>query len=110
MTVSQELFFLFLSLRFHKQIGFSLCLSFADSAVAIAKALDPFHPAFGAVQCPRAYEFIDGPGGRGPSAATLIFDVAMHENYDVSFPGHAGQGPRAAIEQAEGDAPLRRCT
>jgi hypothetical protein len=24
-----------------------------------------YHPAFGAVQCPRAWEFLDGPGGRG---------------------------------------------
>lgn len=37
----------------------------------------------------------------------MIFDVAMHENYDVSFAGHAGEGPRAPIEQAQGDLPLR---
>jgi hypothetical protein len=24
------------------------------------------------------------------------FDVAMHENYDVSFPGHMGQGKARA--------------
>ena len=70
----------------------------------ILKSLDPFHPAFGAIQCPRSWEFLDGPGSRGDGPG---FDVPMHENYDPSFPGHAGQGPRAPIEQALGDMPLR---
>eukprot|EP01048_Picozoa_sp_COSAG05_P019125 COSAG05_NODE_2927_length_2496_cov_1.884022_2_plen_115_part_00 len=83
---------------------------------AVLKSLDPYHPAFGAIQCPRSWEFLDGPGGRGGGSpgpveggAPLIFDVAMHENYDVSFAGHAGEGPRAPIEQVEGDLPLRNC-
>jgi hypothetical protein len=91
------------------------------------KKLDPYHPAFGALECPRSWEFLDGPGGRdgrpqgsGYGTAhehpwieadpnpTLRLDVVMHENYDVNFAGHAGKGPRAPIEAPEGDAPLRR--
>lgn len=81
---------------------------------ALLKTFDPYHPAFGAIQCPRSWEFLDGPGGRGGGSpgplaggAPLIFDVAMHENYDDNFAGHAGEGPRAPIEQAMGDMPLR---
>eukprot|EP01045_Picozoa_sp_COSAG04_P010057 COSAG04_NODE_604_length_12166_cov_7.767465_8_plen_722_part_00 len=75
-----------------------------SASYKILKSLDPFHPAFGAIQCPRSWEFLDGPGSRGDGPG---FDVPMHENYDPSFPGHAGQGPRAKIEQALGDMPLR---
>ena len=62
-----------------------------SASYKILKSLDPFHPAFGAIQCPRSWEFLDGPGSRGDGPG---FDVPMHENYDPSFPGHAGQGPR----------------
>ena len=75
------------------------------------KTLDPYHPAIGALNCPRSWEFFDGPGGRssaaGDQAAELALDVALIENYDLSFPGHIGKGPRAPVEQANGDAPLR---
>jgi hypothetical protein len=82
-----------------------------SASYKVLKTLDPFHPAIGALNCPRSWEFFDGPGGRsnaaGDHAAELVFDVAMHENYDLSFPGHIGKGPRAPIEQVNGDAPLR---
>ena len=48
-----------------------------SASYKILKSLDPFHPAFGAIQCPRSWEFLDGPGSRGDGPG---FDVPMHEN------------------------------
>jgi hypothetical protein len=73
------------------------------------KSLDPWHPQFGAIQCPRAWMFLDGPGAHGGSiAGSLQLDVPMFENYDRSFSGHAGQGPDARSQEPSGDSPLRR--
>jgi len=63
--------------------------------------LDPFHPTAGAIQCPNAYIFGDGPGGTGS------LDVVIFENYDATLPGHLGLGTFATVDP-QGDAPLRR--
>ena len=68
---------------------------------AALRSLDPFHPTSGAIQCPRANVFMDGPGG------TYSLDIVIYENYDQLLPGHMGSGLFKSIDP-QGDAPLRR--
>lgn len=71
------------------------------NVAAALRSVDPFHPISGAIQCPRANVFMDGPGG------TYALDIVIYENYDQLLTGHMGSGLFKNIDP-QGDAPLRR--